>query len=522
MILDYSAANFLGTQLHTADTFNPQSQPSTRDVDALIIGAGPSGLVVAMILAEAGMDVVVVEDGRFWQHDQFRRRQSWAAEHLMQEQAARVMSGNAFIPVASGRGVGGGTLVNSAICFRGPDPVLNEWARDWGLDYFSESQRDPLFEEVESTIGVAPTPPDIAGENSFIAQRGFQAMGLRADFMPRNAPGCVGCGTCQTGCPSGGKATADLTWLPRFLRAGGHLFADTRAESLTVTQNRREVTGATCILRTPGDPSSASTLTFRTNRVILAAGAINTPLLLLRQELANSSGQVGRNLHVHPTCGVVARFDHEVRLWSGATQGFYAYHPDDPEVLLETFSASPDIFLSQIARVGHTSAGDFLRNFKHLAGTGLLIRDSSSGTIRPGTDNTARITYHLNRPDLQKIQLGLHTLVDMFYAAGSRAIMPMVRNSSYFRSANRAKTQITRSTQPKDYSLYASHPMGSCRIGDDPRRAVARPTDGRCHDTRGLYIVDSSLFPTSLGANPQVTIMAQALALGRRIAASEP
>lgn len=516
-ILDYSAADHLGGALQTADTFGEYGEEVSESVDAVIIGAGPSGLVAGTVLAEAGLKVVIVEAGRYWQHESFRRRQSWAAKHLMQDQATRIMTGNAFIPVASGCGVGGGTLVNSAICFRAPEWVLDEWVKDWGLDYFEGDERRALFEEVEDVIGVDATAPEVAGENSLIARQGFSALGVEHGFMPRNAPGCVGCGTCQTGCPVGGKSTADLTWLPRFLRAGGRLYADTRAEEIVVEDGR--AVGVEAVMRDPADDRELAVFSLRADRTLLAAGAINTPLLLQRQNLANSSGHVGHNLHVHPTCGVIARFDHrEVRLWSGATQGYYAYHPHNRDILLETFSASPDVFLAQMGRVGDVDPGEFLRNFKHLAACGLLIRDSSSGRVRPGKDGAARISYRVVRRDVEKLRAGLYTVLKMFYEAGSRALRPMVDGSRYFSTYERARQHVAARWKPSSFSIYSSHPMGTCRIGDDPGRCVVRPEDGRTHDVEGLHIVDSSLFPTAMGANPQVTIMAQALALGRRIA----
>ncbi len=514
-VLDYSAEEYVGTTLQTADTFGQKAETVHESVDAVIVGAGPSGIIAGMVLAEAGMDVIIVEGGRFWPRNSFKRRQSWAAKHLMQEQGTRVMTGNAFIPVASGRGVGGGTLVNSAICFRAPDPVLDEWVDKWGLDYFSKEKREALFAEVEEGIGVAPTPANIAGENSLIAQRGFRTLGFNAGFMPRNAPGCVGCGTCQTGCPTGGKASADVTWLPRFLRAGGRLFADTRAESINTASSDSRATGVEATLYNPDDRSPMAHLSIDADRVILAAGAINTSLILQRQSLANSSGQVGRNLRVHPACGVIARFEEEVRIWSGATQGYYAYHPDDPEVLLETFSASPDVFLAQTAVVGEVEAGDFLRDMKYLAGCGVMIRDSSSGRVRPGRGHAANISYNVNREDVKKFIMGLHTITEMFFEAGSRAVMPMVEDTRFFRSRNMASDHVRIKNSASDLFLYSSHPMGTCRIGDDPNRAVVRPSDGQTHDVENLFIVDSSLFPTALGANPQVSIMAQALALAR-------
>ncbi len=516
-ILDYSASDHLGDRLQTATTFGPTSNPVHEEADAVIVGAGPSGLVVATVLAEAGFDVIVVEAGQFWTHEQFHRRQSWAARRLMQQQGTRVASGNAFLPVASGKGVGGGTLVNSAICFRAPERILDRWVDEWGLDYFETHERDAIYEEVEEAIGVAPTPPNIAGENSEIARRGFARMGFSHGYMPRNAPGCTGRGTCQTGCPVGGKATADLIWLPRFLRAGGRLYADTRADHIATSNGR--ATGIEATMRDPETSEVVSTFSIDAGRTILAAGSIHTPLLLLRQDLANSSGHVGENLRVHPTCGVVAKFDDEdVRLWSGATQGYYAHMPDEPDILLETFSASPDVFLTQLGTVGDIDPGEFLRDFKHLSACGLLIRDDSAGRVRPGPGHTAKLSYRMNRRDVEKIRTGLLALVEMYFKAGSRKIRPMVHNTRYFAHWRTARAHISKFRRPSDFSLYSSHPMGTCRIGADPSRAVVRPEDGRTHDVEALHVVDASLFPSALGANPQVTIMAQALALGRRIA----
>ena len=486
----------------------------------VIVGAGPSGLVAGMVLAEAGAKVVIVEAGQFWEHQSFERRQSWAARYLMQEQATRVMTGNAFIPVASGKGVGGGTLVNSAICFRAPDWVLDEWVEEWGVEHFDGDGRQELFEEVEEAIGVAPTPADVAGGNSDIARRGFQALGIEHGYMPRNAPGCVGCGTCQTGCPVGGKATGDLTWLPRYLRAGGVLYADTRAETIEVDGQGR-ARGIEATMSDPYGGQEVAKMRWRADRVILAAGAINTPMLMLRQDLGNGSGQVGRNLRVHPTSAVVARFpNEEVKLWSGATQGYYAHHPKNREILLETYSTSPDLFLAQMGRVGEVDPGEFLRDFKHLAAAGLLIRDSSSGRVKPGKGKTASISYRLNRRDIQKFRAGLFVLAEMFYEAGSRAIRPMVRGTRYFAHHRTAKARVAGLKRASQFSLYASHPHGTCRMGADRDRSVVRPEDGKVYGVDGLHIVDASIFPTALGANPQVTIMAQALALGRQIADS--
>ncbi|MBA2662460.1 MAG: GMC family oxidoreductase [Bradymonadaceae bacterium] len=515
-VLDYTALDYLGRALHTAESHAARGGGAIRlDVDAVVVGSGPGGMVTAMVLAEGGLRVAVIEDGRFWPKGSFKRQQSYATKHMLQDRGTRFMTGNAFIPVTSGRGVGGGTLVNSAICFRGPDYVLDEWVQDWGLEHFGADQREGLFEEIETALGVAPTPMAVAGMNSLVTKRGFEKLGVPSGFMPRNAPGCVGCGTCQTGCPTGGKATADLVWLPRVLRAGGQLYADSRVEEILIEGGR--AVGIRATMRDVESEQPVASIEVRAARVILAAGAINTPMLLQAQKLANSSGMVGRNLRVHPTSAVLARFEEEIKLWTGATQGYFARHPDDREVLLETFSAPPEVFMVQAAAIGSTDFAEFLREFRHVAACGLLVRDHSSGTVTRGDEGRPKISYNVGHRDRQKMTKGMLLISDMFFAAGARSVMPVLHGSQFYLSRNAARDQINKVDNPADMSMYSSHPMGTCRLGADPKTSVARAFDGRTHDVEGLYITDSSLFPTALGANPQITIMAQSLALARNI-----
>jgi choline dehydrogenase-like flavoprotein len=514
---DLSARDYLGEQLHTAATHGRAGGADLDlQADVVIAGSGPGGLCAAVALAEAGADVLIVEAGQFWRPSDFVRDMNFAQEHLYQAQGTRIMRGNTFIPLASGRGVGGGTLVNSAICFRTPERVLDEWVDQWGAEQFGAARRDEIFGEVEQTLGVVKTSPAIAGKNSEIARRGFAKLGLDHGFMPRNAAGCAGCGTCHTGCPSGGKASADLNWLPRVLRAGGRLYADTRVDEITVDAGR--AVGLVGVMRDPGTREPLARVRVRAERVILACGAINTPRLLLEQDLANSSGHVGHNLHVHPAVTMVALMDEEVLIWKGATQGYYAHHPDNPDVLLETFSAPPDAMLAQSSVVGY-DAIDFLRNLRHLAGCGAMIRDSSSGQVALASDGSADIRYFVGEDDRQKFVSGLSVLAEMYFAAGAHSVMPLVAGTRFCTSLNSAQHAIRQTTNASDLSLYASHPLGTCRMHPDPEQGVVRPSDGMTHDITNLHITDASVFPTAMGANPQVTIMANALAMARNMLA---
>jgi choline dehydrogenase-like flavoprotein len=516
--IDYSAEEALGSTVHTASTTSERSRERIRlEVDAVIVGAGPGGLTTASVLGESGMRVAVIEGGQFWPRGTYERKQSWALQHLYQDQGRRVMVGNVFIPVASGRGVGGGTLVNSGISFRAPDRVLDEWVEQHGLDIWERDRREDIFEEVERTVGVAPTRPEVGGKNTEIARRGFDEIGVDGHYMPRNTPGCVGCGACNTGCPTGGKASADLTWLPRALQSDGDVdvYADTRVDTI-ITRAGRAI-GVEGTMRDPETGDSIARVEVSADRVILACGAINTATLLQRNELANSSGRVGHNLHVHPSTGVLGLFEEDILMWRGATQGYYAEHPDDPEVLAETFSAPIETFVTQGSGIGHSTM-EFLRNARQIAACGILVRDRSSGTVSYAEgDRPPRITYDLLEGDRRKLLKGVHLAARMYFAAGAHKVMPPVLPKKFYSNLSMVRRYVYNDVDPSDIDLYSSHPMGTCRIGDDPERDIVRPRDGRTWDVEGLYITDSSLFPTALGVNPQITIMAQSLMLARRM-----
>lgn len=522
--LDYTAKNHLGHRLHTAATLaeRADSDELKLSTDIVIAGAGPAGLAAAYTLADLGLDVVVVEAGQFWRPAEFQRDQSWATTHMFQESGARVSRGNSIIPVASGHGVGGGTLVNSGICFRAPDRVLDQWVREFGADIWQRDARASLFREIEEAIGVDRTDPAVAGENAEIARRGFQGIsGVEHGYMPRNTPGCAGCGACNTGCPVGGKASADMNWLPAFLRKGGQLFADTRVTTIRTTPDDdapggRRAVGIQGLTRDPESDSTLLKLSVSADRVIIACGSIFSPILLARHALGDQHDHLGEHLHLHPGGSVMAKMPQSVHLWDGATQGYYAHHPSEPEIIAETYSAPLESLFSTASEIGF-EAMNFMHDLDRMAACGAIIRDHSEGTVSPGDNGKADIVYRVDSDDFKQYARGYQFVIDMFFEAGAEAVKPLVNGAEFTPSRNRAHQYVSDLRGPGGMTLYSSHPMGTCRMHADPARGVVRPSDGRLHDVLGLHVVDASVFPTALGVNPQVTIMATAVAMARGI-----
>lgn len=479
--------------------------PGTRlQVDACVIGSGAGGSAVALELSRQGMKVAVLEEGRSFAPADLVARPSWAFRHLYHGRGVMVAKGKVLMPLAAGRAVGGSTFVNSAICFRAPKHVLEQWEREDGFA-FSHDRLAPFFAEIEKALDVAKVAPSIARNNSLVFKRGADKLGLGGDFISRNAPGCVGCGVCQLGCPIGGKGSVDKNLLPSAIALGADVYSEVRAGKLLV--ERGAVAGVTGEIL-DGEDTPRGSLEIKAGKVFVCGGAFGTPQLLQKNSLCNSSGQVGQNLHVHPGQAAAAVFPEEVRYWDGVTQGYYV---DMDDAILETFTGTPELFWAALP-LGQASLGK-LRNF---ASAGCMVRDQGKGSIRyQGEGRLPEIAYEMAEVDRTRFIAGAREMARIFFAAGASAVYPLM-NTAIDRAENleAAIAQLPDDLPATRLNPYGSHPQGTCRISADPRRGVCKPT-GETHDVRNLYIADGSLFPTALGVNPQITILSLATAIAR-------
>jgi len=478
--------------------------------DACVIGAGAGGAAVACALAEAGLSVVVVEHGSHWQPAQFQQDAAWAYRHLYVEQGARSAVGNTVIPVPGGRGVGGSTLINSAICFRTPRPVMEDWAQRFGCHRLAPEPMQARLDRVWQTLGVTVNPVVFQRNNNLIFKKGADALGLPGQWLARSAPGCVGCGVCYMGCPTGGKTSVDRTFLPLAMGTGRcTVHGDCRVAEIEAQGDR--VVAVRGALVDPATLEDRGDFEVRARVFVLSAGPVGTPKLLLGNGLAQASS-CGAWLFLHPATGLLGRFEQEIRPWSGVAQGYYVDRWDRG-YLLQTYTASPD---QTYASMPYSLGEDLLQaisDLRHMAMAGPLVHDQDSR----GGVGLSGMTYFLGDGDRQRLLAGMRECAEVFFAAGAQEVFAGIVGSKPISSPDQISQHIPGDVPARRLYLYASHPMGTCRMGADEKTSCVDP-DGRVWGQANLYVADASVFPTSLGVNPQVTTMAVGLMVGESIA----
>ncbi len=482
--------------------------------EVAILGAGAGGSACAAGLAERGRTVAVFEEGRHWKPADFRQDTAWAFKNLYAGRGARSLRGNAVIPLPGGRGVGGSTLINSAICFRTPDPVMKLWREKDGCERVTEERFHPLFDRIWKTIGVTVNPVEVQRNNNLVFKLGAEALGLNGAFLARSAPGCVGCGICQYGCPSGGKFSVDRTFLREAIDTGRvGVFADVRLDTAETAGDK--VTAFTGVHLDPETHEPRGPVRVEADEFVVSAGPVASPLFLLGNGLAENT-HCGSHLVVHPTIGSLARFPHEIRPWSGVTQGYYV-DCWDRGFLLQTFTITPDQYFLLLQTGPTAETMEIMKNLAFLGSAGTLVHDEdSTGRIRH-TPGGPDLSYFLGDGDRQRLIEGMRLCAEVFFAAGATEVYPGRIGLKRIGSPSEIVDALPLDIPASHLNLYASHPMGTCRMGGDPATSVVDPR-GRVWGWANLSVADASIFPSSLGVNPQVTTMAMGLLVAEAIA----
>ncbi|BBU24482.1 GMC family oxidoreductase [Mycobacterium xenopi] len=484
--------------------------PSVVTADAVVVGSGAGGAMVARTLAQAGLDTVVVEEGRRWTVDEFRSRHPIDRfAGLYRGAGATVALGRPAIVMPMGRAVGGSTVVNSGTCYRPPLTVQRHWRDEYGLGLADPAQLSGYLDEVERTLQVAPVPLEIMGRNGTLLLVGAEALGWRAAPIPRNAPGCDACCQCAIGCPRNAKFGVHLNALPQACVAGARILADARVERVLHTAGR------TCGVRARRPDGTAVDVLATT--VVVAAGATETPTLLQRSGLG-AHPRLGRNLALHPAVALAGHFEDDVFAWRGVLQSAATQElHEDSGVLIEATATPPGMGSMVLPGYG-TDLLSWLDRASHVATLGAMVADEGVGRVIRGPASGALVRYDITRTDADKLMVAIEAMGKLLFAAGADQVLTGLPAGATVNSVT-ALQEVLRRTNPKSLHLAAFHPTGTAAAGADAQRC---PVDqrGRLRGIGGLWVADASILPSCPTVNPQVSIMALALAVADEIVAA--
>jgi len=492
-----------------------------RDVDEafdyVVVGSGAAGAVAAHVLAQGGASVAIVEEGPWIKTREFGERVYDAFGRMFREAGMQVMEGRSFVPLLQGRCVGGSTVMNSAIAHRTPEDVLEDWARRFGLgDAVSARALEPHFDVLERELNAHAVTDEVLGNNNrmFLDEAGTH--GLAAGRMRRYERGCRGSARCFTGCPSAAKQGMNVTYVPWALARGARLFCACRVERVAIERRRAVGVVASSVPADARRPPRRAVLRAR-RAVLVAASTVQTPNLLRRSGVRSAA--LGEHFQCHPGCAIAGVFDRPVEMTFGATQGAESLHLRRTEgIKLETLSMPPELAAVRIPGVG----GELMHRFgvfSHVAVWAVVVRAEAEGGVRPGWGGRDKVKWTPSRRDVERARGGVGLLARMMFEAGAREVWPGLHGvPSAMRSVDETALVDRLPPDPRAFGFISTHLFGAARMGRDPRASVVG-TDFRVHGVDGLYVVDSSVFPTNLGVNPQHSIMAVSRLAATRLAA---
>ena len=486
----------------------------TVECDVVIIGSGAGGGTAAEIFTQAGLKVVMIEEGPFKSSSDFRMQEREAYPQLYQESAGR-QTKDKGITILQGRTVGGSTTVNWTSSFRTPASTLKYWETIYGLTDYTAEKLAPWFARMENRLGISAwdTAPN---ENNDVLKRGCDKLGIPAAAIRRNVKGCWNLGYCGMGCPTNAKQSMLVTTIPSALDAGMSLIHSARVERLAHRHGQITSLLASGMARNNADAGPYK-VRVSAKHFILAGGAINNPALMLRSKLPNPHDTLGKRTFLHPSSVSAAIMDSPVEAYAGAPQTIYSDHFLNTQALsgvigykLEAPPIHPILAGITLQGFGEEHAM-WMKRLPNMQVVIALMRDgfhpqSSGGSVSIRGDGSALLDYPISDYVWDGMRRSLLAMAEIQFAAGAKVVMPVHEDAKPARRWRDAKALIeSLPMQTLRTRVASAHVMGGCAMGNDERASVISG-DGRHHQLENLWVFDGSAFPTSIGANPQLSI----------------
>ncbi len=494
------------------------TEPTTLYADVLIIGSGAGGGVVAGELSAAGHDVLVVEKGDYYAEADFHGRE-YSSSEQMYERRALLTTHDLSINVLAGSVLGGGTTINWTTSLRPAEYVLNEWRTQYGFSGAASREFQESLDAVSARIHVTTEESAPNALNSRL-EVGCRALGYQVEVLPRNVRSCEDCGFCGYGCPFGAKQSTLKTYLQDAHDRGARILVNAHVDRITVEHGR--ATGATIAVKN-GD--TVHHVQVKAGAVVVAAGSLHTPALLLRSGLGNA--HIGANLHLHPTTMISSRFDEPIQGWCGAPQTrmcreFINLDGRGYGVWLETAPIHPGLAAQAFNWYSGRDHKRQMQNIDHFANIIVLTRDYHGGQVTIDKQGQPVLHYRLHRADKDHLLQGLIAAIKIHAAAGALAIYsPQQCLPGYIPDQNGDLNSYLRRVrnvglERNAFALFSAHQMSTCRIAGSSALGAVNPA-GEMFEVKNLFVADGSVLPTAVGVNPMLTIMGTAHYLAQQI-----
>ncbi|MBI2391492.1 MAG: GMC family oxidoreductase [Deltaproteobacteria bacterium] len=483
--------------------------------DVVVVGSGAGGAVVATLCAEAGLDVVILEEGGYYSPEEYGRfRPSESLRRLGRESGLFPIYGVGDTPVISlmqGKAVGGSSLMTGGVCFRIPDDVLHRWATELGLDDLAPEQLAPHFEEVEKRIHVEEVPTYARSRSTELFVEGAAKMGIPMYSMRRNTSGCEGRARCTFGCSKAAKMSVDLSYLPSARERGARIYADCRVDDVLTTNGR--ASGVSGVVLGGRDGQPVHKFRVHAKVVVIAGGTVHTPMILWRAGIGTNTTVLGNHITLHPSFRVSAIFDEDVRGWDGVLQSVYSDHFMDDGITLVGIYSAVNVLAAALPGVGREHLA-YVKKMRNGAFFGGMIHDEGGGSVRPHIGREPLLSYRMAAEDKRRLVRGVGIVSEMAFAAGAKEVIVPWFGYHAFRRVEDLRDALANPPDASRMECISFHPLGSARMGVNSRLGVVRPS-GESWDLEGLYVADGSVLPTSIGVNSQLPVMAVATKIAR-------
>ncbi len=505
------------------------------EADVVIVGSGAGAGVVARELAAAGRSVLVLEAGPFVSEADMPSDEMGAFDRLYLDHGLTA-TWDGSVSILAGGAVGGGTTINWMTCLAAPAAVRHEWSGTHGLTGFDGPEGDGDYAAIRGELGVAPSPGIPPKDAALI--NGAHALGIEAAVTERNATSCTSCGSCPFGCRAGTKRSGLQAHLADALLRGARLVANARVERVLLQDGRAVGVEATIGWGALDPPVPARRLTVRARQVVIAAGALRSPAILLRSGLGHPA--IGRNLRLQPVPIITGRYAEPIDMWSGVMQAARSTEYIDPEkgsngYVIESAPGHPGLIALALSWEGADAHATVMEQIGSVGPLIAITRDGGQGRVSLSRAGSARIDYALDSSGRATLRHALVRMARIARAAGAREIVahgsPPIRHGRQAfgpggeeRAFEAFEGRLASfDFRPNRGAVFSAHQMGSVRMGANARTHPCDPA-GRVRSGTsdqligGLYVADASLFPTALGANPMLTVMALARRVARTVA----